>query len=317
MNSIDIILAIIILLAIGHGIAKGFFTGMAGLISWLGSLLFTFWLYRYVSAFLEAHIISSVWTVPLAFLITLLVIGGLLSVLMGQILRAIPNETHEHKLNKLFGFLPGTVVGVLYAAILAALLLLFPLSDTLSSHTRESWLAQQLTMKLEQLERPFAPVFEAAVNRSMNRMTIEPESSDKVDLPFAVEQAKPRPDLEIEMLQLINDERVKANLPALKIDEELTPVARQHSEDMFARSYFSHHSPEGDTPFDRIRKADITFLTAGENLAIAQTLPLAHEGLMNSPGHRANILRPAFGRVGIGILDGGVYGLMVTQKFRN
>ena len=47
------------------------------------------------------------------------------------------------------------------------------------------------------------------------------------------------------------------------------------------------------------------------------TLPIAHNGLMNSPGHRANILRPEFGRVGIGIMDGGLRGLMVTQKFRN
>jgi uncharacterized protein YkwD len=38
---------------------------------------------------------------------------------------------------------------------------------------------------------------------------------------------------------------------------------------------------------------------------------------MDSPGHRANILRPAFGRLGVGVLDGGVRGLMVTQNFRN
>jgi uncharacterized protein YkwD len=86
---------------------------------------------------------------------------------------------------------------------------------------------------------------------------------------------------------------------------------------MFARSYFSHISPEGATPFDRIRKAEISFLTAGENLALAQSLHLAHTGLMNSPGHKANILHKSFGRVGIGILDGGIYGIMVTQNFRN
>ena len=54
-----------------------------------------------------------------------------------------------------------------------------------------------------------------------------------------------------------------------------------------------------------------------QNLALAPTLPQAHQGLMNSPGHRANILRPAFGRVGIGIVDGGRRGQMVTPNFRN
>jgi uncharacterized protein YkwD len=86
---------------------------------------------------------------------------------------------------------------------------------------------------------------------------------------------------------------------------------------MFARGYFAHDSLDGRTPFDRMRDANVRFLVAGENLALAPTLSLAHTGLMNSPGHRANILRPQFGRVGIGIMDGGMRGLMVSQEFRN
>ena len=97
----------------------------------------------------------------------------------------------------------------------------------------------------------------------------------------------------------------------------MAEVARAHSRDMFARSYFSHTNPEGQEAFDRMRQAGITYRVAGENLALAQTLPSAHQGLMNSPGHRANILLPRYGRVGIGVLDGGRYGLMVTQNFRN
>ena len=86
---------------------------------------------------------------------------------------------------------------------------------------------------------------------------------------------------------------------------------------MFARGYFAHATPEGRDPFERMREAKVSFLTAGENIALAPTLEIAHTGLMNSPGHRANILRPQFGRVGIGIVDGGIHGLMVTQDFRN
>jgi uncharacterized protein YkwD len=66
-----------------------------------------------------------------------------------------------------------------------------------------------------------------------------------------------------------------------------------------------------------MRAAHLKFNTAGENLALAQTLELAHKNLMNSPGHRANIMNPAFKRVGIGIQDGGFYGLMISQEFRN
>jgi uncharacterized protein YkwD len=66
-----------------------------------------------------------------------------------------------------------------------------------------------------------------------------------------------------------------------------------------------------------MRSANVRFITAGENLALAPTLQIAHTGLMNSPGHRANILRREFGRVGIGIMDGGMRGLMISQEFRN
>jgi uncharacterized protein YkwD len=155
------------------------------------------------------------------------------------------------------------------------------------------------------------------VSHSLTKIIKKPSPEKLIKLPFTVKKAKPRPDLEAKMLILVNNERKAAGLKLLKADPEITPVARKHSEDMFSRGYFSHVSPEGTTPFDRLQKGKITFITAGENLALAQTLALAHTGLMKSPGHRANILHKSFGRVGIGILDGSVYGIMVTQNFRN
>lgn len=314
---VDIILFFIFLMSVWTGVIRGFFVGMARLITWLGSLLVTFALYRHVADFFEAYITGgSIWTMPLSFLFTLLIVGTLLSLFFVKVLSAIPSKVQDHRLNNVFGVVPGIVVGILYAAIVATLLLLLPISDSLTVRARESKIAERLTSGLLWIEQPFAPALDA-VKRSINKMTIEPGSSESMSLPFSVENPKPRADLESQMLDLLNQERAKENLPALTLDKELTPIARQHSEDMFARSYFSHISPEGGTPFDRIREANIRFLAAGENLALAQTLLLAHNGLMNSPGHRANILHKAFGRVGIGILDGGIYGLMVTQKFRN
>ena len=117
------------------------------------------------------------------------------------------------------------------------------------------------------------------------------------------------------MLVLVNEERTKRGLGKLTMNEKARGVARGHSMDMFARGYFSHINPEGMNPFDRMEKGGVKFGIAGENLALAPTLALAHQGLMNSPGHRANILKPGYKTVGIGIVDGGPYGLMVTQDF--
>ena len=151
----------------------------------------------------------------------------------------------------------------------------------------------------------------------MNSLTVNPTSDESVPLGFTHQDPEIRPDLEARMLVLVNNERAKAGLPALRADPEMTRVARAHSRDMFARGYFAHLTPEGRTPFDRMRSSGVRFLVAGENLALGQTLTICHNGLMNSPGHKANILDKSYGRLGIGILDGGMHGLMVTQNFRN
>jgi uncharacterized protein YkwD len=117
------------------------------------------------------------------------------------------------------------------------------------------------------------------------------------------------------MLVLLNRERSERGLQPVVADETLRESARRHSVDMFQRGYFAHLDPEGRTPFERMRSVGARFRAAGENLALAPTVEIAHNGLMNSPGHRANILNPAFGRVGIGAADGGLHGKMFTQNF--
>lgn len=101
----------------------------------------------------------------------------------------------------------------------------------------------------------------------------------------------------------------------LEHDPDLVPVARTHARDMWRRGYFSHVSPDGEDPFDRMRQGGVRFRVAGENLALAGTTGLAHRGLMDSPTHRRNILHPAFSRIGIGVVHGAPYGKMHTQLF--
>src|SRR5262249_13729476 len=97
--------------------------------------------------------------------------------------------------------------------------------------------------------------------------------------------------------------------------DRLAAAGRQHAEEMFRLSYFAHESPVAGSPAIRARAAGARFMVLGENLAYAPTVDIAHNGLMNSPGHRANVLSPAFGRVGIGVVRGGVWGRMFSQEF--
>ncbi len=117
------------------------------------------------------------------------------------------------------------------------------------------------------------------------------------------------------MLALVNQERAANGLPPFTLDPALSSVARAHSLDMATRSYFSHTNPDGLSPFDRMSRAGITFRSAAENIAWAGTVDIAHTSLMNSPGHRANILNPTLNRIGIGIVPKDSRNVMVTQVF--
>ncbi|BAF60352.1 Uncharacterized protein PTH_2171 [Pelotomaculum thermopropionicum SI] len=120
---------------------------------------------------------------------------------------------------------------------------------------------------------------------------------------------------EQKMVDLVNQERVKAGLKPLVVDERLVKSARAKSQDMVDKNYFAHTSPSGVTPWDLMKAQGVTYRYAGENLAGNQTVERAHEALMNSPGHRENILNPNYTHIGIGIVRGGPYGAMFTQHF--
>lgn len=318
-NFVDAFLILVILASAVYGWHRGFILGLLDLVRWLGSLLAAFLLYAPAARLLgRLTDWTETWTQPAGFLVILLTTSLLIQFLGNQFLRRLSRETHKRKINKILGVLPGFVSGSVTAAILAALLFAVPFSDSFHENLRNSRVANRLAIFTDDLETALSPIFQKAIEQTLTRrITINPGSEEVYRLPYRVTEFRPRPDLESQMLDLINRERAAAGLSALEADPEMREVAIKHSADMFSRGYFSHNTPEGETPFDRMREDEVRFRTAGENLALAPTLQIAHTGLMNSPGHRANILRSQFGRVGIGILDGGRRGLMVTQNFRN
>ncbi|MGZ8557888.1 MAG: CvpA family protein [Chitinophagaceae bacterium] len=317
MNWVDLSLILIFLLTTLAGFGRGFILGSLDLIGWTGSFIIAYLFYSYSVLALEKLFDLNVWLLPVSFLLTLVVARLLTGLICKHIIRAVPEQSNHNWLNKSLGILPGAINGWIIAIVISALLLALPLKDKINNETRESKWATTLAMQSEWANKKLAPVFDEAVRHTMNSLTVDPNTNKKVPLGITYNNAEPRPFLEIKMLELVNKERAKEGLPALKPDPEMTRVARAHSRDMFVKGYFAHNTPDGKTPFDRMRNAGVKFNTAGENLALAQTLEIAHTNLMNSPGHRANILHPSFGRLGIGILDGGFYGLMVSQEFRD
>jgi len=121
------------------------------------------------------------------------------------------------------------------------------------------------------------------------------------------------------IVKLVNQDRARAGLPSLEADAHLADVARAHSADMHAHDFVGHVSPSTGAPSDRVKRAHIDAVVVAENVARAYSPEEAERGLMESPGHRANILGREVTRVGVGVVLspglGGVHELLVTQLF--
>jgi uncharacterized YkwD family protein len=108
-----------------------------------------------------------------------------------------------------------------------------------------------------------------------------------------------------QVINLVNQERAKAGLSAVKSDALLTKVATEKARDMDVNHYFSHTSPTYGSPFDMMRQFGVTYSYAGENIASGQRTPQeVMTAWMNSPGHRANILSRNFTKIGVGYVNG-------------
>ena len=118
---------------------------------------------------------------------------------------------------------------------------------------------------------------------------------------------------EQQVIDLINEIRIKNGLSPLTENTALSRCAKAKSQDMHDKRYFSHQSPTYGSPFDMMKQFGITYRTAGENIAMGQTTPQAVvNAWMNSEGHRANILNASFTQIGMGYVADGHYW---TQQF--
>lgn len=143
------------------------------------------------------------------------------------------------------------------------------------------------------------------------RLTVEPSQDDApVADPLEAERR---------VLALVNRDRGAAGLPPLAWDDRVAEVARAHSLEMRKTKVVAHVSPTTGSAADRVRVAKIKTALVLENVARAYGLGEAHQGLLNSPGHRANLMSATATHLGIGIIYGdevsGRREIFITQVF--
>ncbi len=249
----------------------------------------------------------------IVLLFATMLIGGIALRFALAPVRAIPLPPPLPFLNRLLGLAPGAVKGAIAAVVLLTPLSIWQGDLGLAPYFAESRLAPAL---MSAANRGIGEAIDG-FGRRLSEFSIPLDAGPEGrTLPFRVTDGLVVDrDAETEMLALVNAERDRAGLAPLEADERLATVARTHADEMFRLGYFAHQSPVTGEVVDRLDAAGLAWLVTGENLALARDVAEAHEGLMDSPGHRANILNPAFTRVGIGIIRSPANGVMVTQVF--
>lgn len=322
MNYIDVIIIGFLLYSAYQGYRRGFLVGVLSLAATAISIYLALFLYPSITPFLTARLAVNEKVAPffvfLGLIILLETLGSfVLAIIDAHIISWIYKFKPFITVDRILGIFPSVLLTALFATLLMLLPVTVPMSAILRQDVTNSWWGKNMLPKaytyLPKLERL---AHQLPTKSLLYLIPRSPSSEESVSLQIPksialqIDAAS-----EARMLELVNRERTSRGLKPLTLRQDLVPVARAHSTDMFERSYFSHINPDGKSPFDRMEAAGIKYTAAGENLAYAPDVEIAHQGLMNSPGHRENILRPEFGRIGIGVIDGGIYGKMFTQNF--
>ena len=321
-NWLDLVIIIVLAFYALEGYSLGFIAALLDLIGFVLSFIIGLKTYSFFS-----QAIIKLFSIPPGFsnAIGFLIAAFFAEIIIGIILRRIVYSKYFNRfsvrgtmlksLDKFFGLLFGVFSGLILFAFLLTVIIALPVSVFLKHSVSSSKIGNFLVSETAGFETDFNNVCGGAISETINFLTVEPKTDEVVSLNFKTKNFSVDTTAEQEMFGLVNKERTSRGLNATTLDIKLREAARNHCKNMFARGYFSHYTPEGLSPFDRMAQTDVSYTYAGENLALAPNVTVAMQGLMQSPGHRANILFPNFGKLGVGVIDGGIYGQMYCQEF--
>jgi uncharacterized protein YkwD len=320
---IDLLIIVFLAAWIAHGYRRGFLISFTDLLVFVVSIYLATETYPTLSTLAnESLSLPRSYANLLSFLIlfgTAHFLLGILSIrLIYPLIVRLLAGLHLRKIDRFAGVLPAAIGGILWLSITLGILSWFPVSTYIKSLIDESRIGAPIVRTASIIQPQAERIAGKAIEDTIGFITTKRDSGEewRPNIP-ADARVRFDPAAETYMLLLVNREREVRGLRILAPDLRLRDVARAHSMDMVKHNFFDHKSPTTGYLDDRLLKAGIFYLAAGENLAYAQDIELAHTSLMESKGHRENILRRYYGKAGIGIVNAGQFGYMCTQVFTN
>ena len=318
LNPVDAAVLLLVAVAAWFGYRAGFVATMYSLASWVLAVAAALAFAGPATAFVETLAgFPRPLAATIAFVVTIVAAEALFSAAGYLAIRPIVGVVRRSPLgiaDRILGTVPAAIRSLFIVAVAILAIEALPLGSDVKAAVEASRTGRVVNAEIVAFQ-PQIESFTGQLGGSPLLVTrVGEDQTERLDLPDGIDLA-PDPVAERQLFDLVNEERTQRGLDALVWDERLVPVARAHSQEMFTLKYFSHESPTSGSPFDRLKAAGVMYSRGGENLAYAQSVAVAHQALMGSPGHRENILRPEFTRIGIGLISGGAYGRMVTQLF--
>jgi uncharacterized membrane protein required for colicin V production len=319
---IDLALVVVVALLLLRGWYRGFVREAMDLAGLLLGIVAAFRLGPGVGSVLESMSGISNGAARLIGGITVLVAVGIGAAVLTRVIERRARLPGLNLINRVGGAGLAVAWGVFLATLMLSLAVIAPMPPAVAGQLEGSTVTRTLTDPDGVPQDVFGGlagdrIVEALLNlrHLLGTRKVVIEGDEVITFPGI-----PGEDLEAdsgaarEVFDLLNRARVDAGADPLAWSPALAGVAAGHAAEMYLNGYFSHVSAETGSVADRLGAAGITYLVAGENLALAATPEEVHAGLMDSPGHRRNILHEGFRRAGVAVVAGPL-GLMTVQVF--
>ena len=319
---LDFILGLYLAGLLVRGWVRGFVRELFDLAGLIVGLAVSFRLSGPVGDFLsEAFGATPEWARIGAGVALFVIVGVVMSIAAGALTKVM-RLPGLNLANRVFGAGLAVAWGVLLIVLLTTLLRALPMpaavDETMDTSVVITNLAGPDGIAATAFDRLVGDEVLTALGdleAALGRHRVLLEGDERVEFAAATEA-----DLEVDddaarlVFELLNETRASDGVAPLAWSDGLAEVALAHAVEMYTHGYVSHLSPVTGRVDDRVKAAGIRLSTIGENLALAASARAVHDGLVASPGHRANMVNPAFDRVGIAAVKGPL-GVMVVEVF--
>ncbi len=313
MNYIDIIIICILLF---YGL-RGLRTGFIGIVleiigyilSYYVSIRYSYLVFNLIypklnflpKSYIDILAIVLCWTI---FMFVYYIIAPLS-------LKFIPNIIIKNYINQIAGFVGSVIKGLIIVTVIVYVVVILPIPNNVKTAINSSYIASNLLY----ISKELAGKYGANISQTISQIATLPtnllsnntsQNGEKlIELGFKTTNTTVSKSDETTMFNFINSQRESIGLQPLKLNKSLSTIAENYGKYMYTNGFFSHITPQGQTPLDRIQSSNLNFVYVGENIALAPNVSSADIGFMKSVPHRENILNQNYTDVGIGVINGG------------